>query len=75
MVDPKANKRFVVSNFGFAWAVQDTGERVEYKRRGKNENTELSNNPRNARMVDVFPTRAQAQDRADELNVQETAKS
>lgn len=68
MVDPRAGKRYVVSNFGFGWAVQDTGERVSYERRGKTDKTEASNNLRNARMVELFPTRAQAQDHADQLN-------
>ena len=72
MVDPRAGKRFVVSNLGFAWAVQDTGEPVSYGRRGKNENTESSSNLRNVRMVEFFPTLAQAQAHADELNARET---
>ena len=73
MVDPKAGKRYVVSNFGFAWAVQDTGERIGYERRAKTDKTEASSNLRNARLVDVFPTRAQAQARADELNAEQPA--
>ena len=73
MADPNANRRYIVSNFGFAWAVQDTGDPVAYLRRGKNENTEKSSNIRNARMVDVFPTRIQAQQHADELNAKAAA--
>lgn len=74
MVDPRAGKRYVVSNFGFGWAVQDTGERVGYERPGKTDKTEASNNPRNARLVELFPTRAQAQAKADELNAGETQR-
>lgn len=73
MVDPTAGKRYVVSNFGFGWAVQDTGERVSYERRGKNDHTESSSNPRNARLLEVFPTRTQAQALADELNAKQAA--
>ena len=73
MVDPKAGKRYVVSNFGFGWAVQDTLERVGYERPAKTDKTEASSNLRNARMVDLFPTRAQAQARADELNAAQPA--
>ncbi len=68
MVDPRAGLRYVVSNFGFGWAVQDTGERVAYERPGKTKKTESSSNPRNARTLEVFPTRAQAQALADDLN-------
>ena len=64
-------KRYLVSNFGFGFAVHDTGERLVQGLNPKGEEIPDSSNPRNARVLDIFPTRAQAQARADELNAAE----
>ena len=68
-------KRYLVSNFGFGFAVHDTGERLVQGLNPKGEEIPDSSNPRNARVLDIFPTRAQAQARADELNAAEGATS
>lgn len=61
-------KRYLVSNFGFGFAVHDTGERLVQGLNPKGEEIPDSSNPRNARVLEIFPTRAQAQAYADEMN-------
>lgn len=68
MTAPKTKKRYVVSNFGYAFAVQDTGQPAEYPHPAGKDKEHASSNPRNARVLEIFPTRAQAQVLADELN-------
>ncbi|MEM7308054.1 MAG: hypothetical protein AAF682_15350 [Planctomycetota bacterium] len=68
MAQHPSGKRYLVSNFGFGFAVQDTGHRYEQGLNHKGEEIPDSSNPRNARVLEVFPTRAQAQAYADELN-------
>ncbi len=66
-----SGKRYIVSNFGFGFAVQDTGQRIEQGLNPKGEEIPDSSNPRNARVLEIFPARAQAQVYADELNAKE----
>jgi hypothetical protein len=60
--------RYVVSNFGFGFAVQDTEAHIVQAPGKKGEELPDSSNPRNARVLEIFPTRAQAQAYANELN-------
>lgn len=61
-------QRFRVSDLGFAFAVHDTQVRQEYAFVAGREKEHASKNVLNGRRIDVFPTRAQAQALADELN-------
>ena len=74
MVDPNAHQRYVVSNFGFGWAVQDTGTSAKYAFRAGRDKEHASSNPRNTKIVEIFPTRVQAQAHADELNAKAGVK-
>jgi len=62
------NKRFVVSDLGFAWAVHDTQVPQDYAFRAGKDKEHASTNRLNSRRVDVFPTFAEAARCADELN-------
>jgi hypothetical protein len=66
----KDSKRYLVSNLGFGYAVHDTAAHLTQGLNQKGEEVPDSSNPFNARILEVFPTRAQAQDRADEMNLQ-----
>lgn len=68
MALPKIQKRYVVSNFGFGFAVQDTGEPAEYPHPAGKDQEHASSNRRNTKVLEIFPTRGQAQALADELN-------
>jgi hypothetical protein len=63
-----SGKRYIVSNFGFGFAVQDTLAHIAQEPNKKGEKVPDSANPRNARVLEIFPTRAQAQTYANELN-------
>ena len=71
MAQHPSGKRYLVSNFGYGYAVQDTAQRIKQGLNPKGDEIPDSSNPRNARVLEVFPTRAQAQARADELNARE----
>lgn len=64
------SKRYIVSNLGFGYAVQDTAAHLAQGLNQKGQEIPDSSNPRNARILEVFPTRVQAQDRANEMNLQ-----
>jgi len=64
----KPRPRFRVSDLGFGFAVHDTRVSQEYAHLAGREKEQKSNNALKSRRVDLFPTRAQAQARADELN-------
>ena len=71
MPNPNANLRYVVSDLGFAYAVHDTQVGQAYAFRAGQDKEHKSSNTLNTRRLDVFPTRAQAQAYADELNAKE----
>ena len=75
MSEPGTKKRFVVSNLGFGYAVQDTGEPAKYEFPAGRDKEHASSNPRNAKILEIFPTRAQAQVLADELNAKQAIKA
>lgn len=60
--------RYIVSNFGFGFAVQDVEAHIEQGLNHKGDEIPDSSNPRNAKILEIFPTRAQAQMYANELN-------
>jgi len=60
--------RFRVSNLGYGFAVHDTAVRERYAHPAGRDKEHRSKNAFNSRILEVFPTRAQAQQRADELN-------
>ena len=64
----KPRPRFRVSDLGFSYAVHDTGVSQDYAFRAGRDKEHNSTNALNSRRVDLFPTRAMAQARADELN-------
>ena len=66
-----SGKRYIVSNFGFGFAVQDTGQHLEQGLNKKGEEIPDSSNPRNSRVLEMFPARVQAQAYADRLNAKE----
>jgi len=68
MTESRIKKRFIVSNLGFGYAVQDTGEPAKYEHPAGADKEHASSNPRNTKILEIFPTRAQAQTLADELN-------
>ena len=68
MESSKKEFRYVLANLGFAWAVYDTQVPQEYGFVAGGDKKHPSNNALNTRRVDIFPTRTQAQDAADELN-------
>ena len=68
MAQHPSGLRYVVSNFGFGFAVQDTADHITQGPGKKGEELPDSSNPRNAKVMDIFPTRAQAQAYANELN-------
>jgi len=68
MAEHPSGLRYVVSNFGYGFAVQDTHDHLAQVPGKKGEDLPDSSNPRNARVLDIFPTRAQAQAYANELN-------
>ena len=63
-----SGKRYIVSNFGFGYAVQDTEAHIAQGVNPKGDEIPDSSNPRNSRVLDIFPTRAQALAWAAELN-------
>ena len=70
MAQHPSGLRYVVSNFGYGFAVQDTAAHIAQIPGKKGEELPDSSNPRNAKVLEIFPTRAQAQAYANELNGQ-----
>ena len=68
MVEKATDKRYIVGNIGYAYAVFDTRARIEQEPVKEGQDLPDSSNPRNARIVEVFPTRVNAQAYANELN-------
>ena len=68
MAQHPSGKRYLVSNLGFGYAVQDTLAHIPQGPNKKGDVIPDSSNPRNAAILEVFPTRAQAQAYANELN-------
>ena len=68
MAPHPSGMRYVVSNFGYGFAVQDTAAHLPQIPGKKGEELPDSSNPRNAKVLEIFPTRAQAQAYANELN-------
>ena len=66
-----SGKRYIVSNFGFGFAVQDTALHIEQDLNPKGDEIPDSSNPRNARVLEVFPALAPARAYADELNAKD----
>ena len=64
----KPRPRFRVSDLGFSYAVHDTGVSQDYSFPAGRDKEHKSTNALNTRRVALFPTRAMAQARADELN-------
>ncbi len=60
--------RFVVSDLGFAFAVHDTQVKQDYAFDAGRGKAHKSSNPLNSRRVALFPTRAEAEHLANELN-------
>ena len=73
MAQHPSNKRYLVSNFGYGFAVQDTEAHIAQGLNPKGQEIPDSSNPRNAKVLDVFPNRAAAQAYADELNARAEA--
>jgi len=68
---PKATqKRYVVSNVGYGFAVHDTKQAKTYY----DEIDPSGQSGPKGRIVDVFPTRRNAQAHANELNAAEDAR-
>ena len=65
--NPK-NRRFIVSDLGFAFAVHDTKAKQEYAFRAGQGKPHKSSNPLNTRRVELCPTRDEALRLAEELN-------
>ncbi len=61
-------RRFVVSNLGFGFAVHDAGSPQDYEFPAGREKEHPSTNQLNSRRVEICTTRVQAQRIADELN-------
>ena len=68
MTDPTPGPRFRVSNLGHAFAVHDTAVHASYAFPAGREKKHPSTNACNTRIVEIVPTRAEAQRIADELN-------
>ena len=64
----REKQRFVVSSLGFAFAVHDTQMRQEYAFEAGRDKPHKSSNELNGRRVELFPTRAEAERFASELN-------
>ena len=75
MAPHPSGKRYIVSNFGFGFAVQDTLAHIPQGPNHKGDEIPDSSNPRNAKVLEIFPTRAQAQVYANELNAKTQARS
>ena len=75
MAQHPSGKRYIVSNFGFGFAVQDVLAHVPQGPGKKGEELPDSSNPRNAKVLEIFPTRAQAQAYANELNAGDRSRS
>jgi hypothetical protein len=75
MVQHPSGKRYLVSNFGFGYAVQDTQAHIAQGPGKKGEELPDSSNPRNAKVLEIFPTRAQAQAYANRLNASGDSRS
>lgn len=65
--NPK-QRRFVVSDLGFGFAVHDAGSPQDYEFPAGREKKHPSTNQLNSRRVEICTTRVQAQRIADELN-------
>jgi len=61
-------RRFVVSDLGFAFAVHDTQVKQEYAFRAGKDKAHKSSNALNSRRIDLFPTREEAVRLVLELN-------
>jgi len=66
-MDTRSNRRFVVNDIGYAFAVHDTGVPEEYGHPAGADKEHLSSNRLNSRMLEIFPTRERAQAYADKL--------
>jgi hypothetical protein len=66
-------RRYVVNDLGFGFAVHDTRAPAEYVHPAGRDKQHPSKNVFNTRMVEIFPTLAQAQAHADELEAREDA--
>jgi hypothetical protein len=75
MAQHPSGKRYIVSNFGFGYAVQDTQAHIAQGPGKKGEELPDSSNPRNAKVLEIFPTRAQAQAFANDLNARDRQRS
>lgn len=64
----KPRPRFRVSDLGFGFAVHDTRVPQDYGFTAGQGKEHKSTNALNSARLDVYPTRAMAQARADELN-------
>ncbi len=73
MAQHPSNKRYIVSNFGYGFAVQDTAARITQGVTPKGHEIPDSSNPRNSKVLGVFPNRAAAQAYADEMNARAQA--
>jgi hypothetical protein len=68
MTDDRRPPRYRVNDLGYGYAVHDTRAQAPYEFPAGRDKPQRSNNAFNTRIVEIFPTRAQAQARADELN-------
>ena len=68
MAEKAADSRYIVGNIGYGYAVFDTRARIEQQPVKEGVDLPDSSNPFNARIVEVFPTRVNAQVYADVQN-------
>jgi hypothetical protein len=68
MNEPARGPRYRVSNLGFGFAVHDTESPQEYAHPAGRDKQHRSRNRLNSRILEIVPTRAQAQRIADQLN-------
>ena len=61
-------RRFVVSDLGFTFAVHDTQKKQQYAFRAGKDKAHKSSNALNSERLDLFPTREEAVRKALELN-------
>ena len=64
----KSDQRYVISDLGFAFAVQDTQDSQQYAFRAGRESKHLSSNQLNSNRVGIYPNMAEALRVAVELN-------
>jgi len=68
--EERSGDRYIVSDIGYAFAIHDKGSPIEYPTEESPLKTDVpaSRNQFNARIVEIVPTRAEAQRIADKMN-------